>query len=154
MTSEKAIKILERRTTIPDNDASWEDINKAIDIAVAAIRAQQGMLSINFSQISDADIQYIKDCMKDVPVQIYKNTICPPPNNPLTLEQLREMTGEPIFLETGWIATREQLIAKWEIFVEHVEDRFYFTRRAKGFLGKNYGKTWLAYRHNPTKPVG
>ena len=37
-------------------------------------------------------------------------TIAPPPNEPLTLEQLREMDGEPVFLDFGdrgeWVIVR------------------------------------------------
>lgn len=66
---------------------------------------------------------------------------------PLTLDELREMDGEPVLLETGEVFYREQLIAEWEILTEHDEDAFFFTRRKRGFLSKNYGITWLAYRH-------
>lgn len=39
MTTKEAIRILDRRTTIPDNDVSWEEINKAIDLAIKALEA-------------------------------------------------------------------------------------------------------------------
>lgn len=67
-------------------------------------------------------------------------------NEPLTLDELREMDGEPVLLETGEVSIREQLIAAWEILIDHDEDCFFFTRRKKGFSAKNYGLTWLAYR--------
>lgn len=38
MTQKEAIKILDRRTTIPGDGRSYEQINEAIDIAVAALR--------------------------------------------------------------------------------------------------------------------
>ena len=34
MTKERAIEILERRTTIPDGEYTWEQINQAIDMAI------------------------------------------------------------------------------------------------------------------------
>ena len=71
------------------------------------------------------------------------------PNEPLTLEQLREMDGQPVFLETGEVSIREQLIAEWEILTEHDDSCFYFTLRKRGFHIKDYGKTWIAYRHPP-----
>lgn len=37
MTNEKAIQILDRRTTIPGDDASEEEINEAIDEAKKAL---------------------------------------------------------------------------------------------------------------------
>lgn len=75
------------------------------------------------------------------------------PNEPLTLEELREMDGEPVFLKTGEVAIREQLIAEWEILTEHDDSWFYFTRRKRGFHIKDYGKTWIAYRRPPEGEV-
>lgn len=39
MTREEAIKILERRTTIPDAECTWEQTNQAIDTAISALRS-------------------------------------------------------------------------------------------------------------------
>lgn len=71
------------------------------------------------------------------------------PSSPLTLAELREMDGEPVLLETGWVNIREQLIAIWEILVNHDDTAFYFTRRKRGFRPADYGTTWLAYRRRP-----
>ena len=71
------------------------------------------------------------------------------PSESLTLEQLREMDGQPVFLETGEVSIREQLIAEWEILTEHDDSCFYFTLRKRGFHIKDYGKTWIAYRRPP-----
>ena len=38
---EKAIEILKRKTTIPNKDESWTDIDKAYDAAISALEAQQ-----------------------------------------------------------------------------------------------------------------
>lgn len=40
MTVEEAIKIIERRTTIPDDDYSFDKINEAIDVAISALEKQ------------------------------------------------------------------------------------------------------------------
>lgn len=37
MTREEAIDILDRRTTIPGDGFTWEQINEAIDMAIAAL---------------------------------------------------------------------------------------------------------------------
>lgn len=37
MTREEAINILDRRTTIPGDGFTWEQINEAIDMAIAAL---------------------------------------------------------------------------------------------------------------------
>lgn len=38
MTREEAINILDRRTTIPGEGFTWDQINEAIDMAIAALR--------------------------------------------------------------------------------------------------------------------
>lgn len=38
MTREEAINILDRRTTIPGDGFTWEQINEAIDMAISALR--------------------------------------------------------------------------------------------------------------------
>lgn len=71
------------------------------------------------------------------------------PNEPLTLEQLREMVGQPVFLVTGEVSIHEQLVASWEILIDWEYSRFDFTRRRKMFHEKDYGITWIAYRYPP-----
>lgn len=43
MTNREAIKILERRSTIPDDDISWEEIMEAIDLAIKALEENKGL---------------------------------------------------------------------------------------------------------------
>lgn len=69
-------------------------------------------------------------------------TIAPPPNEPLTLEQPREMDGEPVCItpvDGGSYA--------WML----VDTKYELCREAHGGLAvfENLGKTWLAYRHRP-----
>ena len=73
-----------------------------------------------------------------------------PPNEPLTLEQLREMDGEPVWIkrlkglsvcDTGWAVVDvcpNQIRVWW--FGSEVEDEP---------SEKDYGETWLAYRRPP-----
>lgn len=72
-------------------------------------------------------------------------------NDPLTLDEIRAMVGEPVVLVTGDIQEKEKIITGWEILDHHAtkENLFFFTRRTRGFLGENYGITWLAYRRPP-----
>lgn len=63
------------------------------------------------------------------------------PNDPLTLEQLREMDGEPVYIHSdifpedcGW-----RVIARADVL------RIYFTDRTSLSL-TDYGKSWIAYR--------
>lgn len=70
-------------------------------------------------------------------------------NEPLTLEQLRNKLGKPIFLETGEVSIKEQLIARWTILENWDGPWFDFYKRKKLFHEKDYGITWLAYAYPP-----
>lgn len=75
-----------------------------------------------------------------------------PENKPLTLDELREMDGEPVWLETGEVSIGEQIFGCWEILEQVTATpvlAFWFTRRKAGLTNINYGKTWLAYRYKP-----
>ena len=77
-------------------------------------------------------------------------TIIPPPNAPLTLDELREMDGEPV-----WMSTRR--LSEWCIVHSfHSDDviggGIIVTRRTaekRTYSYADYGKTWLAYRRKP-----
>lgn len=78
-----------------------------------------------------------------------------PPNDPLTLEELRKMDGEPVWVET----TDVKKANRWtfvDVGCEVV--RFFDTRcgvkcSVMGNHFRAYGKTWLAYRRKPEKCV-
>lgn len=68
-------------------------------------------------------------------------------NDPLTLEELRKMDGEPVFivrLESGNPANRD-----WSL----VDLKYDMCRTATGGMAvfELYGKTWIAYRRKPEK---
>ena len=68
-----------------------------------------------------------------------------PPNKPLTLEQLREMDGEPVYMVD---LTGGTLWDQWIIFERHTYDGF--IPRGGGYFGcASYGVKWLAYRRPP-----
>lgn len=69
-----------------------------------------------------------------------------PPNEPLTLDELREMDGEPV-----WIANPDALgYGRWGIVdgVYQAEDDQVLMLRGD-YSCHYYGKTWLAYRRPP-----
>lgn len=72
---------------------------------------------------------------------------------PLTLDELRQMDGEPVWLETGEVSIGEQICGSWEIFIGRESAIYYFTRRKRGFFAEHYGKTWLAYRSKPKEAM-
>ena len=72
-------------------------------------------------------------------------------NDPLTLEELREMDGEPVWVETSDIKKANRW-AFVDVGCEVV--RFFDTRcgvkcQVMGNHFRTYRKTWLAYRRKP-----
>ena len=61
---------------------------------------------------------------------------------PLTLEEMREMDGEPVWVQSPGVPE----YGRWAI-VEGVGENCLFLR--DDFTCHDYGKTWLAYRQKP-----
>lgn len=71
---------------------------------------------------------------------------------PLTLEELRGMDGEPVWVQDLLIPS----CSAWHLVTEHCGEIWLFdalsvslAKRRVGYnvtLGENYGKTWFAYR--------
>lgn len=66
-------------------------------------------------------------------------------NNQLTLDQLREMDGEPVYMLD---LTGGELWSQWIIFQKHSDDGF-IPKGGGWFSAENYGKTWLAFCRRP-----
>lgn len=77
-------------------------------------------------------------------------------NEPLTLDELRQMEGEPVWMapvqKAGWISVP----AQWTIFAGVSESIsrepvyvFSTPRTPLEGMGGSYGQTWLAYRRKP-----
>ena len=75
------------------------------------------------------------------------------PNEPLTLEQLREMDGKPVWVETGEVSIGEQIIGRWHILHSTSDLCVNFMGGGNGYALSQYGKTWLAYRNKPEQDV-
>ena len=69
-------------------------------------------------------------------------TIAPPPNDPLTMEELRGMDGEPV-----WLKVRGD-DGHYVMFYGFENNRACFYREISRDV-EEYGKTWLAYRRKP-----
>ena len=67
-----------------------------------------------------------------------------PDNEPLTLEQLRNMDGEPVWLKDG-------IGEGWFLASAIVGEKIYFCEKSitVGEPITGCGKTWLAYAHKP-----
>ena len=83
-----------------------------------------------------------------------------PPNDPLTIEQLREMNGEPVWVkqlkglsvcDTDWAVVEFRL----EPDVKHDKIRVWWPGSEDEDTPSedDYGKTWLAYRRPPEGEV-
>ena len=77
-----------------------------------------------------------------------KTTITPPPNGPLTLEELREMDGDKVsihYIDGFYTDEDGAYFGKFEQLVRECNGRL----TACELPLKYYGKTWLAYRRKP-----
>ena len=82
-----------------------------------------------------------------VPVEVIENApTLTPPNEPLTLEQLREMDGEPVWVQSPGIPK----YGRW-VIVAGVNTKYgQRTLYCQGdYTCHNYGRDWIAYRHPP-----
>lgn len=78
-----------------------------------------------------------------------------PPNEPLTMEELRKMDGEPVWVTSA--RERGNIPSRWVLFAgvsksKRNSDVFVFATTggiAQGYEAVNYGKTWNAYRRPP-----
>ena len=81
-----------------------------------------------------------------------------PPNEPLTLDELREMDGEPVWCK--WLLPEDKAIeqGKWFIVISGDKAGLEIKRPAEyGYHFckiDDYGKTWLAYRRPPEGEEG
>lgn len=73
-------------------------------------------------------------------------TICQTPNDPLTLEELREMDGEPVWVQSPGVPE----YGSWRIVAGVDTEDGELTLFCHGdFNCRDYGKAWLAYRRKP-----
>lgn len=73
-------------------------------------------------------------------------TIVPLPNAPLTLEELREMDGEPVWVEIPEDRVTEWCIAKWDPLMGRTR---LWGSGGGWFDGRNCGKSVFIYRRRP-----
>lgn len=114
MNREEAISVLER---VAHTESKWpgtEDTLEAIDMAISALRQQD----------------HFREVAKKV--------------EPLTLDELRKMDGEPVYCVeiTGreeWLFRRDGGFA--DMYGEFTSDDF--------MLWDSYGKLWWCYRQKP-----
>lgn len=67
-------------------------------------------------------------------------------NKPLTLEQLLQMDGQPVWVED---LDMQELSAWRLIYWVHVKCLVLISKTQVAYLLEDYGKSWLAYAQNP-----
>ena len=107
----------------------------------------------NYDHLSALTKQQAED------IQALGHATLTPPNEPLTLEQLREMDGEPVYIiasdmgiaEWNVIAGKEWITVAYDVprngFKTVVEGVGFINGRA--FRIDSYGTDWFAYRRPP-----
>lgn len=87
----------------------------------------------------DLDLLNLQQLLEFVP------EIALPPNTPLTLEELREMDGEPV-----WVVPLNDFdILPANYLVNAYEEQIVVDKFGAYLDFEDYGKTWLAYRRRP-----
>lgn len=145
MTREEAIKILEypvRKWSMEwDEREDGLSYYEAIEMAISALRQQE--------QTPCSRCGYGGKHLDAPPC-----TTCPAHpkgqerNEPLTLDELREMDGEPV-----WCVSMLSEQSEWAILKVTEMSKTWFIAMAGASCGygdkDTYGKTWLAYRQKP-----
>ena len=112
MTTNEAIEILRKNRPTSDPRPCGLELCDAVDMASSALRQQD----------------HLREVTKKV--------------EPLTLDELRKMDGEPVWVQSPGVPE----YGRWAI-VEGVGENCLFLH--DDFTCHDYGKTWLAYRQNP-----
>lgn len=157
MIRDEAISVLER---VAHTESKWpgtEDTLEALDMAISAIRQQETVTKCHDLYDEDGGDIYPEKgsicsstnlpCCRcnPGPCEHRKDTVTERHelNEPLTLDELRKMDGEPV-----WVVWPDGRIkSQWFI----ISSTFWIEmfQEWDGTLSKDYGKTWLAYRQKP-----
>ena len=143
-------------TVIDTKTGEYPDLS---DIALHEEWAQDLMYCDmeGFAILEDGTLILIDECGRVTYCPEGRFQIVPDePNEPLTLEQLREMDGEPVWVkqlkglsvcDTGWAVVEFRLAPD----VKHDKIRVWWPGSEDEDTPSedDYGKTWLAYRRPP-----
>ena len=73
----------------------------------------------------------------------------PPPNEPLSIEQLREMDGEPVWVKCLKPSQYTDPPVRWRILEKSITGHFGVWNGDGALIERTYGVDWLAYRRPP-----
>ena len=101
-------------------DSRYTILREALDMAISALREQV---------VAD------KDAGK---------------NEPLTLDELRKMDGEPVWVVCLTPEIYDEPPIRWRILEKSIIGTFgVWGNKDSCLTERDYGKTWIAYRHKP-----
>ena len=90
-------------------------------------------------------------CKPDIFAKTYESAALTPPNEPLTLDELREMDGEPVWIvDVGphkWYGPGWAIVDRDNCLVRTVKNW-------NAVFFESYGERWLAYRRPPEGEAG
>ncbi len=158
MTLDRAIRLAQKWAdgmvcTLQDGEA--QEYHK---LALSALRAQQEKPEGKPLETTWETPETCPHCMEHLSLDWSYCPECGCPtdwskNEPLTLEELQKMVGNPVWLHTYSPVQRKTNIACWAIVEAASEANVTFVRAGcnsrliKWFA--NYSERWLAYRHKP-----
>ena len=100
-------------------------------------------------QCYDGDDEPIDKCKECPLCYSDKQRHHTPPNEPLTLEQLREMDGEPVWVKCLKPSQYTDPPERWRILEKSITGHFGVWNGDCALIERNYGTDWLAYRRPP-----
>ena len=143
MTREEAISILER---VAHTESKWpgtDDTLEALGMAISALRQQEPndwICTLKCTALMDEGM-----CSHGGLCCLYESQRTIKENQPLTLDELRKMDGEPVWIVAGDVSW-------WDIVSFSVQDWLYLAREEE-LRYSRYGE-WLAYRQKPEEGTG
>ena len=98
------------------------------------------------SWYNDTEDETEKSVLRRVMQMVVHAPTLTPPNEALTMEQLREMDGEPVWVQTPGIPKYGCWVIVAGVDTEYGQRTLY----CQGdYTCRNYGRDWIAYRRPP-----
>ena len=141
MTNEEAIEILRKNRPTSDPRPCGMELCEAVDMAISALRQQEPndwICTLKCTALMDEGM-----CSHGGLCCLCESQRTIKENAPLTLDELRKMDGEPV-----WVQFLHNKIGYWYLIDCHNSEfiRFY---RSGFFINGEYSKGFLAYRRKP-----
>ena len=116
--------------------------------------------AINASRFAEILEQWKKDCLQDndqqsadvisdVILQLDDMPTLTPPNEPLTLDELRGMDGQPVWVKCLKPDKYTYPPVEWRILEMSFTGNFGVWNGDCALIERNYGTDWIAYRRPP-----